>query len=170
MTEPKWLAHGRTLKGTREYPGAANNPKIMGMANRSKRWLGFNYTADAVPWCGLFIADCMEAAGLAPPSGFVGVRALAWASWGVDAGMVATRPPLGAVAVMGRKGGGHVTLVAGVYDNGDILGLGGNQGDMVKESRFARDRITAFRWPKGIPFGSPAPWVDGVGEIGGRED
>lgn len=166
---PPWLAHAYTLKGVREFPGAANNPRIMGMANRAKGWLGFNYTADAVAWCGLFIADCMAAAGLKPPTRFVGVRALAWASWGVDAGMSATRPPLGAVAVMGRKGGGHVTLVAGVYANGDISGFGGNQGDMVKASRFERGRIVAFRWPKGVPVGPPAPWVAGSDATGDTE-
>lgn len=33
-TEPAWLCHARSLLGTREAPGAANDPTIMGWAKR----------------------------------------------------------------------------------------------------------------------------------------
>lgn len=167
MTIPAWLAHARTKIGTRETPGPANNSQIMSWASRARSWLGAAYAADSVPWCGLFMAECAHAAGLKPPRGFVGLRAKAWASWGIDAGTTATRPPLGAIAVFGRVGGGHVGIIDGVYRNGDLEILGGNQADAVNRRRFARHRkegpMIAIRWPAGVAIGEPAPWVDGPG-------
>ena len=159
MTDPKWLTYARWQVGTREAPGPANEPRIMAMAKRAVGWLGITFTADSVPWCGLFVADCMAVAGFKPPRGFVGVRAKAWASWGINAG----RPLLGAIAVFGREGGGHVGFVAGVYPNGDLSILGGNQGDAVNERRFPRDRLIALRWPAGVALGAMAPIVAGAG-------
>lgn len=174
MTVPNWLAHARTKIGIRETPGAANNTQIMGWAARARGWLGAAYVADSVPWCGLFVAECMHAAGFKPPRAFVGLRAKAWASWGIDAGTVATRPPLGAVAVFGRVGGGrvgggHVGIIDGVYRNGDLEILGGNQADAVNRRRFSRHRkegpLIAVRWPAGVALGPPAPWVDAPGVV-----
>jgi uncharacterized protein (TIGR02594 family) len=161
MVEPPWLAHARTLVGTRETPGPANNSRIMGWAVRARAWLGAAYGADAVPWCGLFIAEVMHAAGFKPPRAFVGLRAKAWASWGIAVSTTATRPPLGGIGVFGREGGGHVGFVVGAYRNGDLLILGGNQGDAVNERRFPRTRLIAVRWPAGVALSDPAPWVDG---------
>ncbi len=171
---PPWLAHARTLIGTRETPGPANNSRIMAWATAARAWLGAAYAADSVPWCGLFVAEVMRAAGFKPPRGFVGLRAKAWASWGQDAGMAATRPPLGTIAVFGRVGGGHVGFVTGVFRNGDLMILGGNQGDEVNERRFARHRqagpLIALRWPWGVTVAPPAPWVDAPGVVSTRED
>ena len=163
MTDPKWLAHARTLAGTRETPGAANNIRIMGWAVRARAWLGAAYVGDAVPWCGLFVAEVMQAAGFRPPRGFVGLRAKQWASWGTAVSTVATRPPLGAIAVFGRDGGGHVGFVTGVHRDGRLRILGGNQGDAVNERTFPRSRLIAFRWPAGVALADAAPWVDGAG-------
>jgi uncharacterized protein (TIGR02594 family) len=163
MTDPKWLAAARLQIGTREAPGAANDGRVMAMARRAAGWLGIVYAADSVPWCGLFVADCMATAGFKPPRGFIGVRAKAWAAWGVDVGTTATRPPLGAVAVFGREGGGHVGFVAGVHRNGDLAILGGNQGDAVNIRRFPRARLIALRWPASVPMIAAAPWVDVAG-------
>jgi uncharacterized protein (TIGR02594 family) len=160
--------------GTRETPGPASNSRIMGWAVRARAWLGSAYGADAVPWCGLFVAECMHAAGFKPPRAFVGLRAKAWAAWGVSVSMTATRPPIGAVAVFGRKGGGHVGFVTGVYRNGDLDILGGNQGDAVNIRRFGRNRpegpLLALRWPSGVMLADPAPWVDAAGVPTTRED
>lgn len=161
MTEPRWLQHARSLEGTQEAPGPRNEPRIMAMAKRAAGWLGVTYLDDKTPWCGLFVADCMAVAGFKPPRGFVGVRAKAWASWGIDLGKTSTRPALGSVAVFGRDGGGHVGFVTGVYNNGDLAILGGNQGDAVNVRRFPRARLLAIRWPAGVAVAAPAPWVEG---------
>lgn len=158
MTMPAWLAEAERLIGTREVPGAANNPIIMAWGNRlGARVLGIAYGADSVPWCGLFTAHCIVAAGLVPPR--IAIRAKSWASWGVDAGMTATRPPLGAIAVFERAGGGHVGIVSGVSEYGRLEICGGNQGDAVNKRLFGRDRLIALRWPNGVAVARPASWT-----------
>ena len=168
MTEPAWLVHARKQLGTRETPGPASNSRIMQWARDSKAWLGAAYGNDAVPWCGLFVAECFRAAGFKPPRAWVGLRAKQWASWGVDVGMVATRPPLGAVAVFGREGGGHVGFVVGAYRGGALAILGGNQADAVNVRRFPRNRLIALRWPAGLADDGPAPWVEGGDDTTGE--
>jgi uncharacterized protein (TIGR02594 family) len=157
----KWLDEARRLIGTREVPGAANNPVIMGWGNRlGARVLGIAYGNDGVPWCGLFTAWCVHHAGITPPA--IAIRAKAWAAWGDALSTTATRPPLGAVAVFGRDGGGHVGFVVAVHSNGDLDILGGNQGDAVNVRRFPRARLIALRWPKGQAMAGVAPWAAGA--------
>jgi len=152
--DPLWLAYARKQIGTREKPGPANEPRIMAMAKRAVGWLGAAYSGDSVPWCGLFIADCMAAAGFKPPRAFVGLRAKAWASWGID---VTTSKPLGCVVVFSRDGGGHVGLLTGFYPDGRLRILGGNQGDAVNEKAFPLSRVVAYRWPAGVAVVGRAP-------------
>jgi uncharacterized protein (TIGR02594 family) len=154
----KWLDEARRLIGTREVPGAANNPVIMSWGNRlGARVLGIAYGADSVPWCGLFAAWCVHHAGITPPP--IAIRAKAWATWGDAIGTTGTRPPLGAIAVFGRDGGGHVGFVDSVNRDGSLNILGGNQGDAVNVRRFPRARLIALRWPKGVAMGPVAPWA-----------
>lgn len=68
-------------------------------------------------------------------------RAKAWADWGKP-----TPPRVGAVAVFGRSGGGHVGFVVG--ESADSLYvLGGNQSNMVNIAPIAKSRLIALRWP-----------------------
>lgn len=160
VTEPAWLQEARRLIGTRELPGAANNPIIMAWGNRlGARVLGIAYGADSVPWCGLFAAWCVHQHGIVPPK--IAIRAKAWAGWGDALSVTATRPPLGAIAVFTRQGGGHVGFVVAVHRNGDLDILGGNQGNEVNVRRFARSRLTAVRWPPGAAMAAAAPWATG---------
>ena len=150
----KWLEEARRLIGTREVPGAGNNPVIMSWGNRlGARVLGIAYGNDGVPWCGLFSAWCVHHAGLAPPK--IAIRAKSWATWG-EALPLNRTPPLGAVAVFERQGGGHVGFVDSVNADGSLNILGGNQGDMVSVRRFGRDRLIALRWPAGVQIGAAA--------------
>lgn len=155
----QWLEVAKSLIGTREVPGAANNPKIMGWGNAlGARILGIAYSADSVPWCGLFAAWCVHQAGLKPPA--IAIRAKEWAKFGTALPLDKT-PPLGAIAVFTRDGGGHVGFVVAVHSNGDLDILGGNQGDAVNVRRFPRTRLSAFRWPTGVPVGKAAPRARG---------
>jgi uncharacterized protein (TIGR02594 family) len=162
----KWVNVARSLIGTKEVPGAANNPKIMGWGNAlSVRILGIPYTKDSIPWCGLFAAWCVTSAGFVPPK--IAIRASEWGKFGTSLPLVGT-PPLGAIAVFSRTGGGHVGFVVGVHANGDLDILGGNQGDEVNVRRFARDRLTHLRWPPNTPVGKAAPTVKGTKETTGE--
>ena len=146
MAEAPWLVVARALIGTREVPGPANNPKIMDWAKRLGSLLGVNYAADSVPWCGLFVAHCVNSVGIKPPP--IAVRAKAWATWGQ-----AVTPCVGAILVFERKGGGHV----GIYvaeDDQCFHVLGGNQGDAVSIVPIEKARKVACRWPGGVALTS----------------
>jgi hypothetical protein len=44
--------------------------------------LGIVYNANDVPWCGVFVANCLRAAGVDLSGMKVTVRAKPWATWG----------------------------------------------------------------------------------------
>ena len=157
--EPAWLRAARAKLGTREAPGAANNPTIMGWAKRlGVKVLGIVYNADSVPWCGLFVAQCISDGGIDLANDrvhrmSVAVRASAWSTWGQP--MPLTRLAPGAILVFSRSGGGHVGLYVG-EDADAYHVLGGNQSDNVTITRIAKGRLTAARWPAGVPVvGAP---------------
>lgn len=133
---PKMLLEGLKLYGTLEAPGVANNPTILAWAKEVG--LAASYTADSIPWCGLFMALLAKRAGKPLPR--KPLWALDWATWGQDAG----QPEIGDVLVFVRDGGGHVALYVG-EDAGAYHVLGGNQGDAVTITRIAKARLRAAR-------------------------
>jgi uncharacterized protein (TIGR02594 family) len=144
-TEPAWLIAARAKLGTREAPGVANNPTIMGWAKKlGTKVLGIAYNGDSVPWCGVFCAACVQEDGLTPPP--IAVRAKAWATWGQNIRPERIAP--GAVLVFERSGGGHVGFYVG-EDKTNYHVLGGNQGDRVSIMRLEKSRCIARRWPLG---------------------
>ncbi len=143
MSEPAWMTAARAKIGVREAAGPSNSPTIMAWAKRlGGAVLGMAYGADSIPWCGLFVAQCVSEAGLKPPG--IAVRAKAWATWGE-----ACQPQKGAVLVFAREVGGHVGFYAGETTTAYQV-LGGNQGDAVSLALIAKDRCIAVRWPKGV--------------------
>jgi hypothetical protein len=65
---------------------------------------------------------------------------------------------VGCIVTFTRQGGGHVGFVVGQDKLGNLLVLGGNQGDEVNVRTFPSGRATSFRWPKDM---GPLP-VSGV--------
>lgn len=152
MSDPAWMTIARSLLGTREAAGAANNSTILGWATKlGSKWLGMLYNADSVPWCGLFVAHCLSQSGVEPVR--IAVRAKAWATWGANLRRTHLAP--GAILVFDREGGGHV----GFYHGEDATHyhvLGGNQSDCVTIMRLGKARCIASRWPRGVPvIGEP---------------
>lgn len=142
--EPRWLVTARSWIGTKEIPGPKHNPAIVKM----RKALPFNFNDDDVPWCGDFVAHCIQSAGLPFPSLYP--RAKAWATWGKPC-----PPTVGAVAVFGRKGGGHVGFL--VAENASkFYVLGGNQSNAVNIMPLFKDRLVenGIRWP--VQLGLPA--------------
>lgn len=135
---PRHLTEALALIGTVETPGAANNPVIMNWAAET----GIKgYSADSVPWCGLFMAVVMMRAGRPVPEG--PLWALNWGKFGVDGG----QPELGDVLTFQRDGGGHVGIYIGEDKQGFYHLLGGNQSDKVSIMRIAKSRMRACRQP-----------------------
>lgn len=135
---PKMLVSALAEYGTFETPGAANNPKILGWAREIGGDVAKVYTADSIPWCGLFVALCAKRAGKALPASPLWARA--WATWGEKSPKAA----LGDVLVFVRNGGGHVGIYVG-EDAAAYHVLGGNQSDGVTIARIAKGRCIAAR-------------------------
>jgi len=146
--EPLWLAEARRLMGTREVPGAGNNPTIMGWARDLDQW----YPGDDTPWCGLFVAHCMSLGAPDEPQDFNRLGARSWLEYGVDAGAAVT-PRLGSIAVFWRthptkSWHGHVALLTG-YSADALRVIGGNQQNNVTETWISRERLLGLRLPEG---------------------
>lgn len=144
VAEPAWVKVARTLLGTREIPGPKHNGFIAkGWARLGASW----FNDDETPWCGFFVAHCIDAAHLPIPKGGLFARARAWLDWGKACG-----PVPGAVVVFSRKGGGHVGFLVGESATHYYV-LGGNQDNCVSIAPF--NKITrkpeGFRWPASLP-------------------
>jgi uncharacterized protein (TIGR02594 family) len=58
-------------------------------------------------------------------------------------------PQVGAIAVMGRRGGGHVGVVSGIDASGNPILVSGNNRNRVVEAPISRGRIYAYVMPTG---------------------
>jgi uncharacterized protein (TIGR02594 family) len=151
-SEPPWLAVARSLVGIREIPGPRHSGFIAtGWARLGAPW----FNDDETPWCGFFVAHCLDAAGIAIPGKGMFARAKAWLDWGT-----ACPPMPGAVAVFGRDGGGHVGFLVGESAS-HLYVLGGNQSNMVSIAPIAKARALGFRWPGPPPPPAPLPSMSG---------
>jgi uncharacterized protein (TIGR02594 family) len=57
-------------------------------------------------------------------------------------------PQVGAIAVMARRGGGHVGVVSGIDASGNPIIISGNHNDKVEETTYPRSRILAYVMPE----------------------
>ena len=135
-TSPKILVEAVKLLGTKEVVGKQHNPVIMGWAKELK--LDKVYTADEIPWCGLFIAYCAHKAGVQVVD--KPLWALNWAKYGKKV----NEPMLGDVLTFRRDGGGHVGIYVG-EDKDCYHVLGGNQGNSVSVTRILKPRLHQAR-------------------------
>ncbi|MER9491573.1 hypothetical protein NKI86_07030 [Mesorhizobium sp. M0320] len=121
-------------------------------------------TSKVLAWCGAFVAFCMKEVGGNVADTIVRdpVWASNWKKWGnlaIPRG--SANIPVGAVVVMSPppdgSRSGHVSFYSPNQSNaaGKITLLGGNQGNSVKDSDFARSEVAAIRW-LGPPHGSGA--------------
>lgn len=154
MAEPAWLTEAKKHIGLKEVPGPRHNSAIVAwlMKLRSK-WLD-----DETPWCGTFVAHCLQAANLPVIDNWF--RAKEWASYGANLRSSHVAP--GAILVFVREGGGHVGFYVG-EDASYFYVLGGNQSNSVSVMKLAKARCIAIRWPKGVPVtGGPVRMAGGV--------
>jgi uncharacterized protein (TIGR02594 family) len=56
-------------------------------------------------------------------------------------------PTVGAIAVLKRKGGGHVGVVSGVDANGNPILVSGNHNKKVAETVYPKSRVIAYVMP-----------------------
>lgn len=139
MSEPKWLTYARTKIGEREIAGPRHNPWIVRGLAKLKAW----WADDETPWCGFFVAHCMEEVGIPFPKHWY--RAKGWVEYGSR--LRSTHVAPGAILVFDRAGGGHVGFYVGESLRYFYV-LGGNQGNKVSIVPIAKERCVAIRWPK----------------------
>lgn len=140
MIEFPWIAKGRALIGTTEIKGGKHNPEILQMWKGIKRG---GIKDDETPWCAAFVGAMLERSNIRSTR-FESAKS--YLDWGVPLDV----PVYGCVAVFTRVGGGHVGFVVGQTESGDLLILGGNQGDAVNIKAFKSDRVSGYRWHSGF--------------------
>jgi uncharacterized protein (TIGR02594 family) len=141
---PLWLVEGMNWVGVKETVGTADNVTIQKWAAEEGGDIAKVYRHDSIPWCSLYANMVLSKVGL---KGTETLWALDWENWGKKL----PGPAVGAFAPMKREGGGHIAIVVGRDQNGNLMCLGGNQEDAVNIKPFPADRPLSFRWPDGVP-------------------
>jgi uncharacterized protein (TIGR02594 family) len=134
--------------GVGELAGGLDHPAIRWWLSRC----GFGLQAhDEVPWCGAFVRGVTFDFGIEPP--VFPARARFWLTAGTSIDLADAEPGWDIVVLeRGRSAPahviaapGHVGFYAGPDSDGNVLVLGGNQGDRVSIASFPRDRVLGVR-------------------------
>lgn len=152
MKDPAWITEGKKYIGLTEIKGFKHAAEILQFWKDIKRG---GIKDDETPWCAAYVGAMLENVGIRS-SRFESAKSY------LDWGTTLPKPMYGCVVVFTRDGGGHVGFVVGQKPNGDLLVLGGNQGDAVNIRAFSRDRVSGYRWPDGVAMDArPLPVADG---------
>jgi uncharacterized protein (TIGR02594 family) len=140
------VPHGRRARHARDRIASEATPSLGGgfggsssLVAEARRYLGTNPTGRRSLWCGAFMDKVLR------ETGHKGGGNLAKGY--LNYGRRVSGPQVGAIAVMGRRGGGHVGVVSGVDANGNPIIVSGNHNHTVAESVYPRSRIIAYVEP-----------------------
>ena len=106
----------------------------------ARRYLGGNPTSRSSLWCARFMNMVLQHEGY---RGTGSDMARSFASYGQRV----SGPQVGAIAVMSRRGGGHVGIISGIDAQGNPIMISGNNGNRVREAPVSRGRIYAYVMP-----------------------
>lgn len=147
MSVPAHLEIARQYLGLEEVPGPGFNAKIKGMwldlPGGAWYWNTLGKQDDSLlPWCGMFMATVMKASKIVFPAQYASARA--WIKWGTHIEF----PCVGAIVIFERgPTSGHIGIIDGQDESGNLRVIGGNQKDGVRYSYFKRDRVLAYILP-----------------------
>lgn len=110
------------------------------VVDEARRYIGGNPTGRSRLWCARFMNMVLERSG---HHGSGSDMARSFAAYGQRL----SGPQVGAIAVMSRRGGGHVGVVSGIDANGNPIVISGNHGRRVAESTYSRGRVYAYVMP-----------------------
>jgi uncharacterized protein (TIGR02594 family) len=108
----------------------------------ARRFIGGNPTGRGSLWCARFMNMVLTRSG---HHGTGSDMASSFARYGQRV----SGPQVGAIAVMGRRGGGHVGIITGIDGSGNPIMISGNNGNRVREAPVSRGRIYAYVMPAG---------------------
>lgn len=148
---PPWVSELNKVLGLHE---TRDNKELREWLRSDGRTVG---DPDRIAWCGDAAETCIHNSlpdePVVEPLNGNPYWARNWQHFGVACGRV-----YGAMVPMVRGGGGHITTLVGVSQDGTkIMGRGGNQGDTIKDSWFDAEmiyeggRIIDYRWPLTYP-------------------
>lgn len=153
QTELPWIDRARSYLGLRENTSPTeHNQQLIHMLDSMGNFNGEArpwWSDDDTSWCGLFV-------------GYVLGTMQRWVvrewyrakEWQQDMTRL-DAPAYGCIVVFNRAGGGHVGFVVGQDRAGNLMVLGGNQGNEVNIRPFARSRVTGYYWPSRKKDGKP---------------
>jgi uncharacterized protein (TIGR02594 family) len=132
------IASGTASAGM-ESSGGFGSSSIV---SEARRYLGGNPTSRGSLWCARFMNLVLQRTGY---KGTGSDMAASFAHYGQRV----SGPEVGAIAVMGRRGGGHVGIITGIDAAGNPIMISGNNGNRVREAPISRGRIYAYVMPTG---------------------
>lgn len=168
MTEPSWLAAARRYLGVAEIKGPHHNPKILKMLDQADGKIDGRLLQgirdDETPWCATFVSAVLEESGIASSRS-------AWARSYLKWGKALKQAVPGAIIILERgPSSGHVFFAIGRDARGNIVGIGGNQGDAVTIASFAPPRVIGIRWPATVAVRAGGlPLVSKAGKLSTNE-
>lgn len=160
--EPVWLRRARQEIGVSEIAGKQHSARVLSYWERAK----LPFRDDETPWCAGFVGAMLEDCGIiSTRSGM----ARSYDKWGQPCGAIP-----GAVVTFWRGsktgGSGHVGFLTGRDQSGNLMILGGNQGDAVNIKPFSTSRLIGYRWPAGFdPSGASLQTVASDGKVSTNE-
>jgi uncharacterized protein (TIGR02594 family) len=143
--QARGLANSNASLASSTYSGAVDtaNSGAGGSSNlvaEARRYLGGNPTSRGSLWCARFMNMVLQREGY---RGTGSDMARSFASYGRRV----SGPQVGAIAVMSRRGGGHVGIISGIDAQGNPIMISGNNGNRVREAPVSRGRIYAYIVP-----------------------
>lgn len=133
-------ASGNSVPARLQYSGTAVQVGSTALVAEARRWIGTNPTGKARLWCARFINFVLERVGY---HGTGSDLAMSFRHYG----RAISAPQVGAIAVLLRRGGGHVGIVSAVDANGNPVIISGNHGHRVGEGVYSRARVVAYVMP-----------------------
>lgn len=156
MNELPWIDRARQYLGLQEDTRRLHhNEQLLDMLEsmgsfngEARAW----WDDDETPWCGLFVGYAL---GLSQR--YVVKEWYRASAWGDSLMTSLPRPAYGCIVTFTRNGGGHVGFVVGRDQQGNLMVLGGNQGNAVSIAPFAESRATGYYWPSRVGDGVFTP-------------
>lgn len=139
MDVPNWMPIAEGERGVRRFDVGASNPRIVEY-NNCTDLIGYD---DKISWCSSFINWCMASAGIA---GSGSALARSWLDWGESLEV----PRYGCIVILTREDPGSWKGHVGFYlkhDATQIVLLGGNQLETVRELAYPLASVLGYRWP-----------------------
>ncbi len=135
-----YMEIARSLIGTKEIAGKADNPKIVEMYKTvGHAWVEH----DEVAWCAAFVGYCLEKGGLRSTRA---LNARSYLTFGTEVKLDKAKEGDIVVFERGTGGQGHVAFYVGASAT-QIRVLGGNQNDQVSIASYPKARLLGIRRP-----------------------